>query len=89
MKCDDVGEDNTEVSRWGEIRIHEVVVEALEDHDGIELDSGEWTLYDCIDPDSLDDLFAHEGTTISSVEFTVKGATVTVWQNGEIHVKVD
>ncbi|WP_458191020.1 HalOD1 output domain-containing protein [Haladaptatus sp. NG-WS-4] len=73
----------------GKIHVHEIVVEALEEHDGIDVDSGEWVLYDYINPDALDELFSHERNTISSVEFTVKGATVTVWQDGEVHAKVE
>ena len=76
-------------SDGGIIPVHEIVVKALEEHDGIDVDSGEWALYDYIDPDSLDDLFSKEGNTVTSVEFTVKGATVTVWQDGEVHAKVE
>ncbi|WP_227357314.1 HalOD1 output domain-containing protein [Haladaptatus salinisoli] len=76
-------------SDGGKVQVHEIVVKALEEHDGIDVESGEWTLYDYIDPDSLDALFSKEGNTVTAVEFTVKGATVTVWQDGEVHAKVE
>jgi Halobacterial output domain 1 len=69
--------------------VHELVTEALKEHDETDVDSGEWTLYDYIDPDALDSLFTHEGNTIPSVEFTVRGATVTVWQDDDVQVKVE
>ncbi len=53
----------------------------------MDLDSADWTLYDYIDPDSLDSLFDHEGNTITSLEFMVKGKTVTVWQDGEVNAE--
>jgi hypothetical protein len=55
----------------------------------MDLDSADWTLYDYIDPDSPDSLFDHEGNTITSLEFMVKGKTVTVWQDGEVNAEVE
>lgn len=76
-------------SDGGKTRVHQVVVEALEDHDGVDLDSGDWVLYDYVDPDPLDDLFDHDGNTVMSVKFEIEEATVTVWHDGEVHVKVE
>jgi hypothetical protein len=76
-------------SDGGKVQVHEIVVEAIKEHDEIDVDLGDWTLYDYVDPDALDDLFNHEGNTIISVKFTVQGAIVTVWQDSEIHAKVE
>jgi hypothetical protein len=70
-------------------RAHQVVVEALEDHGEFNEDSREWTLYDHIDPDALDNLFNHEGNSNPSVTFEAEGVTVTVWKDGEVHATVE
>jgi hypothetical protein len=65
------------------------VVKALKERGDIDEDSGDWALYDYIDPDALDRLFNHEGNSTPSVTFEVKGATVTVWKDGEVQAKVE
>ncbi|WP_458190783.1 HalOD1 output domain-containing protein [Haladaptatus sp. NG-WS-4] len=60
-----------------------VVIEALREYDGIDVDDGEFRLYDFIEPDALDTIFSHRPTASVSIQFEIREATVTVWRTAD------
>lgn len=60
------------------------VVEAVAERRGVETTELPQKLYDVIDPDSLDSLFAAGKTTGGTVTFTYCGYTVTVTADGGV-----
>ncbi|WP_433634646.1 HalOD1 output domain-containing protein [Halomicrococcus sp. NG-SE-24] len=75
--------------RTSSSRASSVVLEALSQYAGIDVDGSDFRLYDVIDPDALDSLFSHQRDTNLSVEFDVRDATVTVWRNdSEVRVRI-
>lgn len=64
------------------------VAHALSDVMGVNVTSTEFSLYDSIDPDALDQIFSPlgDGTPrpIGHVAFTVEGYRVTVYSSGHI-----
>lgn len=77
-----------ELYRTGATRVSDRVLEAVADARGtdpLELDR---PLYDVVDPDALDALFAaDDGTDTLRVEFTYGGYRVTVRGDGQIGVR--
>ncbi|WP_227357083.1 HalOD1 output domain-containing protein [Haladaptatus salinisoli] len=66
----------------------EIALEALADCDSIDLDSPEFRFYDHVDPDALNDLFAHHPDTIHSVELEIKGVTLEIWEDDGFYARV-
>ena len=69
-------------------RLSTTVAHALADVMGTDVTSTEFSLYDCVDPDALDQLFSPlvDGRPRSSghVAFNVLGYRVTVYSSGHI-----
>jgi len=72
----------------GPAKLSTTVVHAVADVAGAEMTETESTLFQHVDPDSLDDLFSPAGPnaprTNGHVSFTVWGHEVTVYSNGRI-----
>ncbi len=66
----------------------EIALEALADCDSIDLDSPRFRFYDYVDPDALNDLFAHRPDTINSVELEIKGVTLEIWEDEGLYARV-
>ncbi|WP_227357086.1 HalOD1 output domain-containing protein [Haladaptatus salinisoli] len=67
-----------------------IIVEALEEYDGFSFKRRDSTLYDFVNPDALNSLFAHTHDEDVSVQFDIHDVTVTVWRsNGEISARVN
>ena len=70
-------------------RASQRVLEALQECDEVDFASWSSTLYDHVDPDALDSLFAHPGHSVAFVEFQVEDATVLIWDDDGISVSVE
>lgn len=74
----------------GAATVTETVVHALADATGMDVTDADFTLYDYVDPDSLDRIFApkHDGTPRSTgyVSFTAVGYQVTVYATGQVSI---
>jgi Halobacterial output domain 1 len=66
----------------------DIALDVLADHDGIDLQSPDFRLYDHVDPDALDDLFTHRPDTIDSVVLEIDGATLEIWENDGLYARV-
>jgi hypothetical protein len=65
------------------------VVDALTTHDEVRLQEDGLTLFDFVDPDAMDQLFAHESASAVSVQFTIQDTIVTVYESdGQIETRV-
>ncbi|WP_458208074.1 HalOD1 output domain-containing protein [Haladaptatus sp. NG-SE-30] len=67
-------------SRTAHAQASVVVIDALQEYDGIDIDAGEFQLYDFIEPDALDAIFSHRPTGSVSIQFDIREVTVTVWR---------
>ena len=74
---------------YDRVQASQRVLEALQECDEVDLTSWSSTLYDHIDPDALDNLFAHSEHSIAYIEFQVEDATVFVWEEDEICVSIE
>lgn len=62
-----------------------LVLGALKDHDGFSLGNERETVYEYVDPDTLDALFEHTRSSEMSLQFEMEAVVVTVWQSdGEV-----
>jgi len=71
----------------GTSKLSTTVIHALADVMGADVSTAGFTLYDSVDPDALDRIFANgEGTEreLGHVAFTVEGHRVTVYGDGRI-----
>ena len=65
------------------------IISSVRDHDRIDLQEQGLTLFDFVDLDALDQLFAHTSNADLSVQFTVQDATVIVSQSdGQIETRI-
>jgi Halobacterial output domain 1 len=72
----------------GTVTACDIALKALTEYDGIDLRSPDFTLYDHVDPDALDDLFTHRPDTIDSVVLEVDGATLEIGENEGLYARV-
>lgn len=74
----------------GTATVTETVVHALSDVTGMDVTDADFALYDYVDPDSLDRIFApmHDGTPRSTgyLSFAVAGHQVTVYATGQVSI---
>ncbi|WP_438267436.1 HalOD1 output domain-containing protein [Haladaptatus halobius] len=50
--------------------------------------SGNFTLYDYIEPDAFNSLFAHNPEAITAVAIEIEEVIVTVWENDGLYAHV-
>ncbi|MFC4359635.1 HalOD1 output domain-containing protein [Halobium salinum] len=60
-----------------------LVLDALANHDGFSFGAGRETVYEYVDLEALDKLFERTRSPTMSLQFDVRGATVTVWKSGD------
>ncbi|GAA0240267.1 HalOD1 output domain-containing protein [Haladaptatus pallidirubidus] len=72
----------------GNVKACKIALKALADHDGTDLSSPEFRLYDYVDPDALDNLFTHRPDTIHSVVLEIDGAMLKIWENEGLYARV-
>jgi hypothetical protein len=72
----------------GEPQACDVVFDMLADYEGIDTNSGNITLYDYIEPDALNSLFAHNPEAITAVAIEIEEVIVTVWENDGLYAHV-
>lgn len=68
--------------------VSEAIAEAVRDHDAARLDDDELPLYDHVDPDALDELFAGTGRLDVRVRIALDNVTVSVWTEEAVNVRV-
>ncbi|WP_175424301.1 HalOD1 output domain-containing protein [Haladaptatus sp. W1] len=77
-------------SSTGRSEASTVIIEALREYDGIDVERGEFRLYDFIDPDALNSIFSHRPTASISIQFDIHETTITVWRTDDtiqVHVE--
>lgn len=88
--------NDNERNDWGDDKytpdqdrtLSEAILEAIEDYKDIELTEADFTLYDHIDPTSLDTLFRHDAEPNAIVMFSVDDVRVHLWGDSGVEIRV-
>lgn len=92
MSIDDPDPRTTEYTAFGpddDRSLSEAVLDAVEEHQGIDLVDAEFTLYDIVNPEALERLFRFNRHAATTVSFVVADAHVSLRDVGnEIEIRV-
>ena len=68
--------------------LSEAIVEAVEAHEGTSFTADEFPLYEHVNPDAIDMLFADTEDVAVSVQFKLEDVSVSIWSDGGIDIRV-
>lgn len=68
--------------------LSDTVLRAIADCKGADLKESDFTLYESIDPDALNNLFRHSAAPEVMVDFTVEDVHVRCWGDRDVEVRV-
>lgn len=71
-----------------DVALSEAILEAVQAHENASFSADEFTLFDHVHPDALDNLFKDTSDVEISVQINLTNVTVSVWSDGGIDIRV-
>ena len=71
-----------------DVALSEAILEAVQAHENASFRADEFTLFDHVHPDALDNLFKDTSDVEISVRINLTNVTVSVWSDGGIDIRV-